>query len=550
MLYKLLISDVAVISQAEVNLDFGFNVLTGETGAGKSLIVDSLNFVLGERGSRELIRYGEKRAKVEALFCLDDETKTTLEAICGSIDGDELLLSRELFADGRNVCKINGSLTTVSGLKDIGNILVNIHGQHDGQRLLSKAHHRDYIDSYAANTKELENYKKLYSEITKAESELIKIKTDESEKMKRLDILNYWADEINNANLTEGEDETLTAKRQVMRNSEKLKSSVSIAYNILYGEDEAVCSTLSTAFSEIKKAADMDSSLSEILDSLSDALYKIEDCSRELADYGESLEYDPSQLSEVEERLDLIYKLRIKYGNTIEEIIKYGENAEKEASEIEMSTERAKELEAFIENKRAELSDAAEKLTKTREKAAGDMEKKVLSELSYLDMEKVKFSVSVKQTEYSSHGADDVEFLISTNPSQPLNSLAKIASGGEMSRICLAIKTVLSDSDNVTTMVFDEIDTGISGKAAEKAGRKMKQLGGRRQVICITHLPQIAALADNHYLIKKTLSGKTFMADVQLLDIDGRTKEVARIISGESISENAIKTAHEMIENS
>ncbi len=550
MLYKLLISDVAVISQAEVNLDFGFNVLTGETGAGKSLIVDSLNFVLGERGSRELIRYGEKRAKVEALFCLDDETKTTLEAICCSIDGNELLLSRELFADGRNVCKINGSLTTVSGLKDIGNMLVNIHGQHDGQRLLSKAHHRDYIDSYAANTKELENYKKLYSEITKAESELIKIKSDESEKMKRLDILNYWADEINNANLTEGEDETLTAKRQVMRNSEKLKSSVSTAYNILYGADEAVCSALSTAFSEVKKAADMDSSLSEILDSLSDTLYKIEDCSRELADYGESLEYDPSQLSEVEERLDLIYKLRMKYGNTIEEIIKYGENAEKEASEIEMSTQRAKELEAFIENKRAELSDAAEKLTKTREKAAGDMEKKVLSELSYLDMEKVKFSVSVKQTEYSSHGADDVEFLISTNPSQPLNSLAKIASGGEMSRICLAIKTVLSDSDNVTTMVFDEIDTGISGKAAEKAGRKMKQLGERRQVICITHLPQIAALADNHYLIKKTLSGNTFMADVQLLDIDGRTKEVARIISGESISENAIKTAHEMIENS
>lgn len=550
MLYKLLIFDVAVISQAEVNLDFGFNVLTGETGAGKSLIVDSLNFVLGERGSRELIRYGEKRAKVEALFCLDDETRGALTDICGSIDGNELLLSRELFADGRNVCKINGSLTTVTGLKDIGNMLVNIHGQHDGQRLLSKAHHRDYIDSYADNTKELENYKKIYTELVKAETELDSIKTDESEKMKRLDILNYWADEINNANLTQGEDEALTAKRQVMRNSEKLQSSVSAAYNILYGADETVCSALSAAVSEVRKAADMDSSLSEILENLSDALYKIEDCSRELANYGESLEYDPSELSEMEERLDLIYKLRMKYGSTIEEIIKYGEDAQKEASEIEMSGERAKELEAFIKNKRAELSRAAEKLTVTRKKAAEDMEKKVLSELSYLDMDKVKFSVCVKPAEYSANGADDVEFLISTNPSQPLNSLAKIASGGEMSRICLAIKTVLSDSDNVATMVFDEIDTGISGKAAGKAGRKMKQLGEKRQVICITHLPQIAALADNHYLIKKTLSGNTFMTDVQLLDMDGRTKEVARIISGESISENAIKTAHEMIENS
>lgn len=550
MLYKLLISDLAVISQAELTLDSGFNVFTGETGAGKSLIVDSLNLVLGERGSRELIRTGGKCARVQALFYLDDETKKAVENISGSFEGNELLLSRELYPDGRNVCKINGSLTTVAGLKSIGSLLVDIHGQHDGQNLLSKAFHRHYVDDFAKNQKELEEYKKLYNKNRETEKELDLMIADEAEKAKRLDILKHWADEIESANLTEGEDEQLAARRRIIHNSEKLQMAVSAAYNILYGGDETAISALSAAVAEVQKVAEMDSSLSPVADGLSEVLYKIEDLSRELASYGEGLDFDPSELAEIEERLDLIFRLKTKYGGTIEEIIKHGENARREAGEIEMSGERAEKLKSLLSQLNEELVKAAKKLTDTRKKAATELEKRVLHELSFLDMEKVLFSIPVNQAEFGPEGTDDIEFLISTNPSEPLKPLIKIASGGEMSRICLALKTVLSGADKVSTMVFDEIDSGISGKTAEKAGRKMKELGRGKQVICITHLPQIAALADSHYLIKKTLSGNAFETDVTLLDMEGRTKEVARIISGKNISENAIKTAFEMIKNS
>lgn len=550
MLIKLLISDVAVISKAELNLDSGFNVLTGETGAGKSLLVDSLNLVLGERGSRELLRAGEKRAKVEALFCLNNNSKNAVQKVFGEFEGDDLVLSRELYEDGKNICKINGSLTTVSGLKEIGGLLVNIHGQHDGQRLLSKVSHREYVDAFAGNIEQIKCYKNIYSKIREAEAQLSEILLNESEKAKRLDILKYWADEIEKANLTVGEDVTLLEKRQIIRNSEQLKGAVLAAYNSLYGGDETVYSMLSIVIDEVKKAADIDSSLAAVLDGLTDALYKAEDSSRELAVYSEGLEFDPLELSLADDRLELIYKFKTKYGSTIEEIIKYGENARKEASEIEMSSERAAELEKNIEKLHIELTKASDELTNTRKEAATKMEKEVMKELAYLDMEKVIFNVHVGKTDIGPEGADNIEFLISTNPSEPLKPLIKIASGGEMSRICLAIKTVLADSDDVATMIFDEIDAGISGKAAEKAGRKMKQLGEDRQIICITHLPQIAALADSHHLIKKILLNDTFVTDVEVLDMQGRTKEVARIMSGENISENAIKTAREMIQNS
>jgi len=504
--------------------------------------------VLGQRGNRELIRHGEKKAKVEALFYLNNEEKALLESEIGEFEGNEFTVSREIFDDGRNVCRINGEMATVARLKDISHLLVNIHGQNDGQKLLSKANHIEFLDSYAECGELISEYKKLYTFIKETEKELESMQTDESEKLKRLDMLHFWLDEIDKADLIPGEEDELSSKLKIIRNAEKLKNSVMQAHENLYG-DASVYTYLNNAVDLLNGAADCDENLKPLYDELSDMLYRIQDISREISSYGDGLYFDEGELADIEERLYLIQKLKTKYGNSIDEILAYADSLREEIRGMEFSDEREKELSASLKEAYKNIENIAAKLTEKRKAAAVKIDKAVKEELKYLDMEKVDFSVSVTDGELSPLGRDKVEFLISTNPSEPLKSLTSIASGGEMSRVCLAIKTVLSDADGVGVLIFDEIDSGVSGRAAEKIGMKLKNLGDKKQVICITHLPQIASKATSHYLIEKNFEGDSFVTDVKLLEYEERVLEIARIISGENISETAKNTAREMIEN-
>ncbi len=547
MLSQLIISNVAVIEKSEITLFGGFNVLTGETGAGKSLIIDSLNMVLGERSSRDIIRHGEKRAKVEAMFLLSDAEKSALEEEIGPFEGNEIPISREIFDDGRNVCKVNGEMSSVAGLKKIGHLLVNIHGQNDGQKLLSKANHIDFVDHYALSGNLLAEYKEIYSKIKETEKEIESLKCDESEKLRKLDSLRFWLSEIDSADLIEGEEEELSEKLKIIKNSEKIKMSVIGAYEALYGGDINACACLSGAVNTLSDAASCDGEMAKKIDELSEILYRAEDVAREISSYGSNLDFDEGELSQIEERLYLISKLKTKYGSSISEILSYADTLREEVKNIEFSGEREAELSKELTALREKLSLCADKLSSKRKAAAEKIEKGVNEELKFLDMEKVRFGVLVEKDNFASNGQDKIEFMVSTNPQENLKPLVNIASGGEMSRICLAIKTVLSDADGVGTLVFDEIDTGVSGKAAGRIGEKLCSLGKKKQVICITHLPQIASLAENHYLIEKSFENESFSTNVHILDHHERVLEVARIISGDNISESAKKAAEEMI---
>ena len=547
MLTQLNITNIAVISHAEISLKGGFSVFSGETGAGKSLIIDSLNMALGDRSNRDLIRFGEKKALVEAVFTLSDTEKSKLETITGEFDGNELLISREIHDDGRNVCKINGMLSTVAGLKAAAPYLINIHGQHDGQKLLSQSSHITFVDALAKNQSILSEYKSVFEDLKKAKDELNSIKENKSEKLKRLDILKFWIEEIDGASLLPDEDTELENRRKIMRSGEKLRENTTAAYSALYGGEQTAYEALSAAATLVSSAAELDGALSPIADTLNDALYKAEDAAHSLSSYAESLDFDPSELASVEERLETIYKLKSKYGNTIPEILRYAENCRTEADEIEFSDKREKELEKSIKTLSESLKNAADRLTQSRKSAAEKLTKNVCAVLAELDMKNVSFDVKHESGEYTLTGRDIMEFLVSTNPLQPLKPLQNIASGGEMSRICLAIKTVLSNADEVPTLIFDEIDSGVSGRAAQKIGEKMHELGKEKQVISITHLPQIASEGDNHYLIEKKTDDTDVNTSVTLLDKDGRVNEIARMISGNEITENARTAALDML---
>lgn len=547
MLSQLIISNIAVISKCDIMLSGGFNVLTGETGAGKSLIIDSLNLVTGERGSREKIRHGEKKAKVEALFLLSDAEKQLIESEVGFFEGNEFVISREIFDDGRNVCKINGEMATVAGLKNIGHMLLNIHGQNDGQKLLSKSNHIEFVDSFAENGGLLAEYKNIYAKIKEAEKELESLKCDESEKLRKMDSIRFWLDEIDGADLVDGEEEELSAKLKIIKNAEKIKMSVMGAYDALYGGEVNACALLSGAANLLSDAAGCDEEISKKMDELSEILYRAEDIARDISSYGSGLEFDEGELAAAEERLYIISKLKTKYGNSIGEILSYADKLREELRAIEFSGEREAELLKEMEKLRSELSKCADALSAKRNSAAEKIERGVNEELKFLDMEKVKFGIVINKTDFTQNGTDSIEFMVSTNPAEDMKPLVNIASGGEMSRICLAIKTVLSDADGVGTLIFDEIDTGVSGRAAGKIGEKLLSLGDKKQVICITHLPQIAALGQSHYLIEKSFEDDSFKTNVHILDREERILEVARIISGDNIGESAKKAAEEMI---
>lgn len=549
MLSNLQIENIAVIKSASIDFENGFNVMTGETGAGKSIVIDSLNAILGERTSRELIRSGADSASVCAEFQnVGDNVKNELEKL-GIEKDDTLIVSRKLTPDGKNVCRINGMPATVSMLKALGVQLVNIHGQLDNQSLLSPETHCSFIDKLAGSGRELNEFKELYSLYIKKESELKSLNTDVNEKNRRLDILNYQIEEIQKADIRPGEKDELTEKLGFLRNAEKVLDLLHTAYAALNGDGEmpGAADVAADAASKLLSAADYSSDFAETANGVNDAAMNLSAYTEELRDKIYSLDYDPNETERAEERLDVIYRLSQKYGDSEEDILAYLENAEKERDALSFSDERAEQLRAETEKAYNEALAAAKKLSELRIEAGKKFSADVERELAFLDMPSVKFIVNDSVGELYENGIDNIEFLLSANAGEEPKPLSKIASGGELSRIMLAIKCVLSELDDIDTLIFDEIDSGVSGRAALKIAAKMKELSKTHQVICVTHLAQIAAFADEHKLIsKEEKDGRTYTC-IASLDYNGRKYELARIMGGLTVTQSILNSAEELL---
>lgn len=549
MLSNLQIENIAVIKSASIDFENGFNVMTGETGAGKSIIIDSLNAILGERTSRELIRSGADSASVCAEFQnVGDNVKNELEKL-GIEKDDTLIVSRKLTPDGKNVCRINGMPATVSMLKALGVQLVNIHGQLDNQSLLSPETHCSFIDKLAGSGRELNEFKELYSLYIKKENELKSLNTDVNEKNRRLDILNYQIEEIQKADIRPGEKDELTEKLGFLRNAEKVLDLLHTAYAALNGDGEmpGAADVAADAASKLLSAADYSSDFTETANGVNDAAMNLSAYTEELRDKIYSLDYDPNETERAEERLDVIYRLSQKYGDSEEDILAYLEIAEKERDALSFSDERAEQLRAETEKAYNEALAAAKKLSELRIEAGKKFSADVERELAFLDMPSVKFIVNDSVGELYENGIDNIEFLLSANAGEEPKPLSKIASGGELSRIMLAIKCVLSELDDIDTLIFDEIDSGVSGRAALKIAAKMKELSKTHQVICVTHLAQIAAFADEHKLIsKEEKDGRTYTC-IASLDYNGRKYELARIMGGLTVTQSILNSAEELL---
>lgn len=549
MLSNLQIENIAVIKSASIDFENGFNVMTGETGAGKSIVIDSLNAILGERTSRELIRSGADSASVCAEFQnVGDNVKNELEKL-GIEKDDTLIVSRKLTPDGKNVCRINGMPATVSMLKALGVQLVNIHGQLDNQSLLSPETHCSFIDKLAGSGRELNEFKELYSLYIKKENELKSLNTDVNEKNRRLDILNYQIEEIQKADIRPGEKDELTEKLGFLRNAEKVLDLLHTAYAALNGDGEmpGAADIAADAASKLLSAADYSSDFTETANGVNDAAMNLSAYTEELRDKIYSLDYDPNETERAEERLDVIYRLSQKYGDSEEAILAYLENAEKERDALSFSDERAEQLRAETEKAYNEALDAAKKLSEIRIEAGKKFSADVERELAFLDMPSVKFIVNDSVGGLYENGIDNIEFLLSANAGEEPKPLSKIASGGELSRIMLAIKCVLSELDDIDTLIFDEIDSGVSGRAALKIAAKMKELSKTHQVICVTHLAQIAAFADEHKLIsKEEKDGRTYTC-IASLDYNGRKYELARIMGGLTVTQSILNSAEELL---
>lgn len=549
MLSNLQIENIAVIKSASIDFENGFNVMTGETGAGKSIVIDSLNAILGERTSRELIRSGADSASVCAEFQnVGENVKNELEKL-GIEKDDTLIVSRKLTPDGKNVCRINGMPATVSMLKALGVQLVNIHGQLDNQSLLSPETHCSFIDKLAGSGRELNEFKELYSLYIKKENELKSLNTDVNEKNRRLDILNYQIEEIQKADIRPGEKDELTEKLGFLRNAEKVLDLLHTAYAALNGDGEmpGAADIAADAASKLLSAADYSSDFTETANGVNDAAMNLSAYTEELRDKIYSLDYDPNETERAEERLDVIYRLSQKYGDSEEDILAYLENAEKERDALSFSDERAEQLRAETEKAYNEARAAAKKLSEIRIEAGKKFSADVERELAFLNMPSVKFIVNDSVGKLYENGIDNIEFLLSANAGEEPKPLSKIASGGELSRIMLAIKCVLSELDDIDTLIFDEIDSGVSGRAALKIAAKMKELSKTHQVICVTHLAQIAAFADEHKLIsKEEKDGRTYTC-ITSLDYNGRKYELARIMGGLTVTQSILNSAEELL---
>lgn len=548
MLNHLSIKNVAVIDRLGVDFHSGVSVLTGETGAGKSIIIDSINMILGDRANKGLVRYGSDKAVVQAVFDADESVIPILEENDIDADDGQIVITRQLTGEGKSVARINGMVVTLNVLRDIADKLINIHGQHDSQALLTPAKHISFLDAYAVNDEYIRKYRECLKRKRETEKKIQSLEMDEQEKMRRIDLLEYQVDEISKAELEKGEDEELKEQREIYANAEQITSAVNEAYMNIYGGDEAAYDSISAAVDALSGVREVNPKLNSIYEALSGVMYSLEDVAHEVKEFGDSVEFDEQALNDVEERLDLISKLKRKYGAEIEDILKYLETARKDLEDIKLSDERTNELKEELCSIVSELQGYGKELSKRRAKYAEVLEKGIEQSLHELNMERSKFKVNIETSdEFYENGMDRVEFLISTNPGEPLKPLVKIASGGELSRVMLAIKSILADSDNVDTLIFDEIDTGVSGRAAMSIAKKLAEIGRGKQVICITHLPQLTAAADNHYLIQKNTEGE--MASTTLTELDGEQREIelARIIDGGEVTELALSHAREML---
>lgn len=552
MLSNLKISNIAIIKEAVVDFDNGLNVLTGETGAGKSIIIDAINAILGERTSRELIRTGCDNAEVSAFFDdINDSVKIVLSELGIECEDNSLAVSRKIMIDGKNTCKVNGASVTVSMLKKIGQALINVHGQLDNHNLLNEELHYTYIDSFAENFDLKETYLVAYNDYCSCKKVLDSLIVNEIEKARKIDLLTYQINEIIDADIRIGELEELENRKKILQNSEQLLNLVNTAIEIFDGSDNfnGVSEMLNMASNSLIKASSFDDDLSEISNSVTDMAYNISDFTSELKDFVYNFDVNPAELDEIEDRLNILFKLSKKYGSTEEEILSYLENAQKELDEITFSDKKKEEIERELSEKYKSLEKASHKLSENRRKYGEIFINEVKNELSFLDMSSIEFKVIQNEKSFDETGCDEIYFLISANAGEEPKPLSKIASGGELSRIMLAIKNVLASKDNTQTLIFDEVDTGVSGRAAQKIGIKLKEVSKNRQVLCVTHLAQIACFADNHFLISKSESENKTYTKVENLDKNGRIHELARIIGGIESTQSALDTAAEMIEN-
>ena len=550
MLSSLQIENVAVIQKAEVHFQPGLNVLTGETGAGKSILIDSINAILGNRTSKDLVRTGAAKAVIRAAFeQVPDAVLDSLEK-AGYERSDALMLSREITAEGKSSCRINGMPATAAVLRELCGGLSNINGQHDSVGLLNPARHLGILDDYAQNGVQFQEYYALYRELVRIKRELDAMITDEAEKQRRIDLLSYQVQEIENAALTAGEEQTLESRRRVLANASTIRDRIAQCYALLSGGDEAAGAVdlLGEASNAASDAAQLDEALSGAASQLTDLYYAAKDVAADLVGRLDAYETNDAELDEIEQRLDLLYKLKRKYGDTVEDVIAFGQKAREELQNIQTSQERYDHLQAEKRRLYAQAREKAEVLTQTRLRAFEELNKRISGTLDFLNMPGVRMTLRHTRGPLASHGQDGIEFYISTNPGEAPKPLAKIASGGELSRITLAIKNAMADKDAVPTVIYDEIDSGVSGKAASRIGEVLRQSAQGHQILCITHTAQIAALADCHLLIQKNVENDRTYTEIHPLDTEGRVEALARLISGDHVTELSRANAREMLQ--
>ncbi len=548
MLHLLHIENIAVIEEADITFHNGFNALTGETGAGKSIVIDALGAVLGQRTSRDLIRTGASKSAVSAVFTEVPQLKALEE--CGiEVEDGELLLQREIYADGKNVCRVGGRPVTVAQLRKIGSSLLNIHGQHDGQQLLDEEQHLFYLDSYGRVETDLLRYGEFFAAMEETRKKIRALQMDEAEKERRMDSLQFQIKELEKANLQPGEEEALIQRRNLLRNSERFMDAIQGALWCLSGGDDGggAVSQLREAASSLAGARNLDDQFAVLHDRLDAVQSEAYDIAETLRDMQSAMEFSPRELDDLESRSDLLYRLKKKYGATVEDMLEYLENCREELDRISFASDTVVRLEKELEKQRASVMAEAGRLSEIRKSAAHELEQRIQDELRQLDMPKVRFSICFDEKEPDALGIDAVRFLMSANVGEELRPINKVASGGELARIMLALKNVLAENESIGTLVFDEVDTGVSGRAAQKVAEKLAQVSRRKQVLCVTHLPQLAAMADVHFSVEKgERDGRTYTS-VDELDRSRRRQELARLTGGARITEAMLAGAEELI---
>ena len=554
MLQELSIRDFAIIDEIQISFQPKMTVLTGETGAGKSIIIDALGLLAGGRGSTEFIRKGEKKAVIQGLFTLPREANTynILEEYGIDSEDGQIILQRDLYRGGRNICRINGMMVNLATLRKVGETLIDIHGQNEHQELMKPENHIDLLDEYDKKTSELRiQYQVVYQNYRKLKLSMEKKEADEKAWAQRLDMLNFQVKEIEEADLKINEEDELVEEKNKLDNFQAIHDALELSYQILSGEKIDVVGNLGNAMNELSDVSDLSENLQEINTKISDAFYSLEDAARDISDELDSMEWNGERLNEIEERLELIHQLKRKYGDTIEDILHYHSRIVKELREMENSEQNSEKQERQLSEALEKVKELAIKLSKQRKKSAKKLEKMIHEQLSALYMDKAVFEVKfLNNSKLYSKGIDKVEFYIQTNPGEEMGPLAKIASGGELSRIMLALKTIFSQKMGVTSIIFDEVDTGVSGRVAQAIAEKISQISNNSQVLCITHLPQVAAIADNHYYISKSVNDGRTETSLKELDEKQKIREIARMLSGSEITELTLKHAEELIKMS